>query len=184
MPVGWLVFSLTFARSNAQALLRDWRGALAVAGLVTTVCLALVGSDRMFALVASEDVEGAYLVLGPFGVGYACAYLVSQVLILANLEQTFRHANEITRWSLKFPVFGLGLLCVYFLYQMTDLLLYRTWHPGLAWLSGMVSVVACLLIGYGLIRRPLQDVQIYVSDRKSTRLNSSHIQKSRMPSSA
>ena len=165
MSAGWLVFSLTFARSNAKALLHAWRGALAVAGLVTTACLALVGSDQMFALAVSEEVEGVYLVLGPIGVGYACAYLVSQVLILANLEQTFRKATEIMRWRLKFPIFGLGLLCVYFIYQMTDLLLYRAWHPEMAWLSGMVSVVACLLIGYGLMRRPLRDVQIYVSRR-------------------
>ncbi len=165
MSVGWLVFSLTFARSNAKALLHDWRGALAVAGLVTTVCLALIGSDQMFALVVSEEIERPYLVLGPLGVGYACAYLISQVLILANLEHTFRNATEIMRWRLKFPIFGLGLLCMYFLYQMTDLLLYRIWHPGIALLSGMVSVVACLLIGYGLLRRPLRDVQIYVSRR-------------------
>jgi len=165
MSASWLVFSLTFARSNAKALLHDWRGALAVAGLVTTVCLALIGSDQMFALVVSEEIERPYLVLGPLGVGYACAYLVSQVLILANLEHTFRKATEIMRWRLKFPIFGLGLLCMYFLYQMTDLLLYRIWHPGIALLSGMVSVVACLLIGYGLLRRPLRDVQIYVSRR-------------------
>ncbi len=165
MSAGWLVFSLTFARSNAKALLHDWRGALAVAGLVTTVCLALIGSDQMFALVVSEEIERPYLVLGPLGVGYACAYLISQVLILANLEHTFRNATEIMRWRLKFPIFGLGLLCMYFIYQMTDLLLYRAWHPEIAWLSGMVSVVACLLIGYGLLRRPLRDVQIYVSRR-------------------
>ena len=55
MSASWLVFSLTFARSNAKALLHDWRGALAVAGLVTTVCLALIGSDQMFALVERGD---------------------------------------------------------------------------------------------------------------------------------
>jgi putative PEP-CTERM system histidine kinase len=165
MSAGWLVFSLTFARSNAQALLRGWRGGLGAAGLLTATFLALSGSDGMFALVASGDSDLVYIAFGPYGVVYACLYLVLQVLILANLEQTFRHANENTRWSLKFPLFGLGLLCVYFLYQMTDLLLYRTWHPGMAWLSGMVSVVACLLIGYGFIRRPLRDVQIYVSRR-------------------
>src|SRR5712692_439872 len=125
MSAGWLVFSLTFARSNAKALLHAWRVSLAVAGLVTTACLALIGSEQMFALVVSEEVERGYLVLGPIGVGYACAYLVSQVLILANLEQTFRNATEIMRWRLKFAVFGLALLCMYFLYQPTDLLLYR-----------------------------------------------------------
>jgi putative PEP-CTERM system histidine kinase len=165
MPVGWLVFSLTFARSNAQALLRGWRGGLGAAGLLTATFLALIGSDGMFALATERDSDLAYIALGPYGVVYACLYLVAQVMILANLEQTFRHADEITRWRLKFPVFGLGLLCMFFIYQEADLLLFRIWHPGLAWLAGPVSVVACLLIGFGFLRRPLRDVQIYVSRR-------------------
>ncbi len=165
MPLGWLVFSLTFARSNAQALLRDWRGRLSAAGLLTVLFLALVGSERMFTLVFPWDSTTAYVGLGLSGVVYACLYLVAQVLILANLEQTLRHADESTRWSLKFPVFGVGLLCVFFIYQSADLLLYRIWHPGLAWLSSAISVTACTLVGYGLMRRPLPDVQIYVSRR-------------------
>nr|MBI3613037.1 PEP-CTERM system histidine kinase PrsK [Nitrospirota bacterium] len=165
LPVSGLVFSLTFARSNAHAVCREWRGGLGAAGLLTAAFLALIGSDGMFALAVARDSDLAYIALGPYGVVYACLFLVAQVLILANLEQTLRHADETTRWSLKFPVFGLGLLCVFFIYQKADLLLFRTWHPGLAWLSGAVSVVACLLIGFGFLRRPLRDVQIYVSRR-------------------
>ena len=165
MPVGWLVFSLTFARSNAQALLREWRGALTAAGLLTALFLALAGSRRMFTLGFPWESGSVYVALGPSGVVFAFLYLVAQVLILANLEQTWRHADESTRWSLKFPLFGLGLLCVFFIYQSAELLLYRTWNPGLAWLSGAVSVVACMLIGYGFMRRPLPDVGIYVSRR-------------------
>ena len=78
---------------------------------------------------------------------------MSQVLILANLEQTLRHADEHARWYVKFPIVGLGLISMYFLYQMSDLLLYSVWHPELAWLSGLVTAVACLLIGYGLFYR-------------------------------
>jgi hypothetical protein len=54
---------------------------------------------------------------------------------------------------------------VFFIYQMADLLLYRIWSVSLGWLSGAMSLGACLLIGYGLVRRPLRDVQIYVSRR-------------------
>lgn len=165
MPVGWLAFSLTYARSNAGALLRDWRPGLSAVAVLSGLCLAFVASDRMLLLVSSGESEGPSVVLGPFGVVMACLYLVSQVLILANLEQTLRHADEPTRWSLKFPLFGVGLLCVYFLYQSADLLLYRVWTPGFAWLSGTVTTVACLLVGYGFVRRPLRDVQIYISRR-------------------
>ena len=46
---------------------------------------------------------------------------------------------------------------------------------GVGLLAGFLASIAALAVGWGLAR--------YV-DRKSTRLNSSHIQKSRMPSSA
>lgn len=165
MPMASLVFSLTFARSNAPELLRDWRGGLWAGGLLTAIFLALAGSERMFALVFPRDSTEHYVALGLSGVIYACLYVLAQVLILANLEQTYRQAEEPTRWYLKFPTFGLVLLSAFFIYQMADLLLYRTWQPGLAWLSGAVSVAACALLGYGLIRRPMPDVQIYVSRR-------------------
>ena len=164
MPMGSLLFSLTYARSNAEALLREWRGWLWAVGLLSAVFLGFVGSDKFFMLTPGGT-ETGYIALGPIGLIYACVYIVAQVLILANLEQTFRHADETTRWSVKFPIFGLGLLCVYFTYQTSVLLLYRAWTFGFAWVSGVVSVVACVLIGYGLMRRPLRDVQIYVSRR-------------------
>jgi putative PEP-CTERM system histidine kinase len=57
---------------------------------------------------------------------------------------------------------------MYFLYQMSDLLLFSVWHPELAWLSGIVTGATCLLIGYGLFYRPLPDVQIYISRKVIT----------------
>ena len=37
---------------------------------------------------------------------------------------------------------------------------------------------------YKYLKYPNKEITLYLPDRKSTRLNSSHIQKSRMPSSA
>jgi len=165
MPAAWLLFSIAFARSNAGELLREWRPALVASGLLTVLFLGFVGSDRLFTLVAPEVMVVG---LGPSGRIYAALYLMSQVLILANLEQTLRHADEHARWYVKFPIVGLGLISMYFLYQMSDLLLYSVWHPELAWLSGLVTAVACLLIGYGLFYRPIPDVQIYISRKVVT----------------
>lgn len=165
MPTGWLVFSLTFARSNARDILHDWEGGVWASGLLTVLFLGLVPSDRMFSLASAPDAPTHYVVLGPTGRIYASLYLIAQVLILSNLEQTLRYADEEARWYVKFPVVGLGLLCVYFIYQTSDLLLYSVWHPELAWLSGAVSVAACGLIAYGLFRRPIPNAQIYISSK-------------------
>lgn len=168
MPLGWLVFSLRFARSQTREALEDWKGTLWAFGLLTALFLALTGSDRLFRLTSPGDAHTFYLALGPTGRIYASVYLVAQVVILATLEQTLRQADEHMRWYVKFPIVGLGLLAVYFVYQMADLLLYSLWRPELASLSGVVSGIACALIGYGLLRRPLPDIQIYISPKVVT----------------
>ena len=162
MPTGWLIFSLTFARINTPNILHEWKSVLYAFGALTALFLALVPSDRMFHLSQTASGEG-YVALGPSGRIYASLYLIAQVLVLANLEQTIRHADQETRWYIKFPVVGLGLLCVYFLYQTSDLLLYSVWHQELVSLSAAVSCVACCLMGYGLLHRPIPNVQIYIS---------------------
>ncbi|WP_447977154.1 XrtA/PEP-CTERM system histidine kinase PrsK [Candidatus Nitrospira bockiana] len=160
LPVGWLFFSLAFARANADEVLRDWRPVLGGMSAAAAVFLALVGSEAMLRIVSPD---GAYVGLGPAGRVFGSLYLVAQVLILANLEQTLRHADEQSRWYIKFPVVGLGLVSMFFLYETSDLLLYSVWHAELAWMGGMVTTVACGLIGYGLLHRPIPDVQIYIS---------------------
>jgi putative PEP-CTERM system histidine kinase len=160
MPLCWLIFSVTFARSNATELIQEWKPAFGASALLTLLFLGFVGSDRLFALASPDSMTVG---LGPSGRIYAALYLMAQAVILANLEQTLRHAGDQGRWYIKFPVVGLGLLSMYFLYQMSDLLLYSVWHPELAWLSGIVTGVACVLIGYGLFFRPTSDVQIYIS---------------------
>ena len=165
MPLCWLVFSVAFARSNAAELLREWKPAFLASGGLTLLFLGLIGSDRLFTLTSADSMT---IGLGPSGRIYAGLYLMAQAVILANLEQTLRHAGDQGRWYIKFPVVGLGLLSVYFLYQMSDLLLYSVWHPELAWLSGIVTGVTCVLIGYGLFYRPTIDVQIYISRKVVT----------------
>ena len=65
-----------------------------------------------------------------------------------------------------------------------------TYHMGNAvrMAAGKVKAVLCEAVGKKLEVNPadlvMQNNRVHVRDRKSTRLNSSHIQKSRMPSSA
>ena len=51
-------------------------------------------------------------------------------------------------------------------------------------LIGFLGVTLTALMALSLLSYNPHDASLNVADRKSTRLNSSHIQKSRMPSSA
>ena len=58
---------------------------------------------------------------------------------------------------------------------------FRKENPGA---PVRVLLVDAPITHYGHIERPRQLAAVLLGDRKGTRLNSSHIQKSRMPSSA
>ena len=55
---------------------------------------------------------------------------------------------------------------------------------GILWDAARLAAANLLLVLCAWIALPLPWTPVPVTDRKSTRLNSSHIQKSRMPSSA
>ena len=74
---------------------------------------------------------------------------------------------------------------------MAQFQIYKSGDPGAPSLSGTVGSLvalldACLVNGYtaSITSITRSGSVATVTDRKSTRLNSSHIQKSRMPSSA
>ena len=95
MPLGWLAFSVAFARSNASELLEEWKPTFLASGILTLLFLGFVGSDRLFGLAVPDSMT---VRLGPTGHIYAALYLMVQAVILANLEQTLRHAGDLGRW--------------------------------------------------------------------------------------
>src|SRR5581483_3148206 len=55
MPLGWLIFSLSFAKSAVASLLREWRSGLWGTGLLTAVFLSIAWSNRFFFVVGGES---------------------------------------------------------------------------------------------------------------------------------
>ena len=63
--------------------------------------------------------------------------------------------------------------------------LYMTYYKNVKgqWIIGHVNVRSCLLINFNINQSACSTLD-WMLDRKSTRLNSSHVKRSRMPSSA
>ena len=180
-PVGF--FSL-FAKSIFGVVpwnLYSTSGLVLIAGLTHVPHVYLYTSSALRSL--NPEVEEAARTTGA-GV-WRVAFTVSLPLVLPALV-----FSGVLVFFLGFELFGLplvlgdpaGLLVLTtYLYKLTNLLGTPSYH--------LMAVVAVAIVAVTLplvyLQRHLLKVgQLYVTDRKSTRLNSSHVSESRMPSSA
>jgi putative PEP-CTERM system histidine kinase len=151
LPVLWLSFSLTYARGNAQEFLRNWRFIL-LSAAVLPLALAIGFRDQLINF-EGQPVEGEpwLLVLGTPGKLLNVLQLLSTVLVLTNLECTFRAATGTMRWRVKFMVLGLEIIFIVQAYVCSQMLLF---HNALNLSLQAVNVMA-LLLGGALILRAL-----------------------------
>jgi hypothetical protein len=91
IPVIWLSFGLTYSRSGYREFLIRWRPVLLLVGLLP-VGLWLVYRDQLLQVALDEASGTARLRFGPMTTLLNGTLLVALVLILMNLEQTFRAA--------------------------------------------------------------------------------------------
>jgi putative PEP-CTERM system histidine kinase len=101
--------------------------------------------------------------LGPLGIVLNVILLLSAVLVLMNLERTFRASVGTMRWRIKFMILGLGMLFVIRAYTSSQVLLFRGVDLSLQSVNAAALLVACLLIMGSLVRTGRFDVKVYPS---------------------
>src|ERR1700690_2431443 len=91
LPGIWLFFSLSYARGNYSEFLSRWRFVLAAAFLIPTGLAILFGNNL---IVAVGRTETGHLMfgLGIHGIVLNLLFLLGSVLVLMNLERTYRAA--------------------------------------------------------------------------------------------
>lgn len=161
LPGAWLFFSLSYGRGNYREFLRRWRFTLAAAFLIP-IALAVLFQGRL--LVAANLVNGRWMLgLGGVGITVDLFFLAGAILVLMNLERTFRAAVGVMRWRIKFMILGLGILFAVRLYAASQALLFHAVDLSLEALDAVALLVACALISRSLFRAGHFDVDIYPS---------------------
>ncbi|HTV42188.1 MAG TPA: XrtA/PEP-CTERM system histidine kinase PrsK [Candidatus Sulfotelmatobacter sp.] len=161
LPGAWLFFSLSYGRGNYRDFLHRWRFILGAAFLVP-IGLALSFEGRLISQV--DLVNGHFLFeLRAAGVTLNLLFLAGAVLVLMNLERTFRAAIGAMRWRIKFMVIGLGVLFAVRCYGASQTLLFHAVDISLQTLNGVALLAACGLISRSLFRTGHFDVDIYPS---------------------
>jgi putative PEP-CTERM system histidine kinase len=164
IPGVWLGFSLTYSRADSRERLDRWALGLGAAILVPAA-LTLVLRDRLFEVLPAQTPGVAWhLQLGPMAGLLNGVLLVALVVILLNLEQTFRSAVGIMRWRLKFVVLALVVIFGTRLYAHSQQLLFSVPDVGALWgLEAAALLIGCAFLTVGYTRNGWAEASVYPS---------------------
>jgi putative PEP-CTERM system histidine kinase len=150
LPGPWLLFSLTYARGNFQEFLKKWSLVLVIA-FVAPITLAIFFWDLTITKVVPSETNHHWLLqLGISGFLLNLLLLFSALIVLMNLERTYRAAVGTMRWRIKFMVLGLGVIFAVQAFTSSQIMLFRA--IDLSWL---VVDSGALIVGGALIVRSL-----------------------------
>ncbi len=163
LPGAWLFFSLTYARGNYREFLAKWRLPLAAAFLLPVALAVAFRGQLIVPFEQAGSGSQRVLRLGAPGFLLSLLLLLSAVLVLMNLERTFRAAVGTMRWRIKYMVLGLGVLFAARAYVSSQVLVFRAVNLPLQAVNSGALLVACVLILRSLLRAGHFDVSVYPS---------------------
>ena len=163
LPGVWLCFSLTYSRANYRDFLVRSR-LLLVATFLIPLCWLPALRDQLFRIALLQmPLEEWALLFQPAAKLLNAAVLIATVLVLTNLERTFRTAVGTMRWRIKFLIIGLAVIFGAMIYTATESLLFSGY--GLAELNVRSAslLIGCALIAAGYFRSGFGEIDLYPS---------------------
>ena len=162
VPCVWLLFSLSYGRGNHREFLKRWKYTLGFFLLAPPAVVLGMGSLFHFDNKV-EETGPMQMSLGFGGFLLNLLFLVGMVLILMNLERTFRASVGTMRWRIKFMVLGLVVLFAVRAYTATQILITHTFTLPLEAVDSAGLFVACLLLVRSLFREGHFAMDVYPS---------------------
>jgi putative PEP-CTERM system histidine kinase len=91
------------------------------------------------------------------------AILVGTVLVLMNLERTFRAAVGTMQWRIKFLVLGLAVIFGARIYTRSQALVFSGHYNSLTEVEAIGLLVGCALLSVGYFRSGFREIDVYPS---------------------
>jgi putative PEP-CTERM system histidine kinase len=162
-PGAFLLFSLVFARLEYRKYLARWKYVLAAIFAVPVLILAAPWLEFYEHIHMRGNLGQPILPLGYSGKIFYAIFLISAVLILANLEYTLRASTGRIRWQIKFIILGIGGICAIWIYTSSQALVYLAVDTSISVVHAAALLIANLLFLWGLVRSQFLDVDVYLS---------------------
>lgn len=163
VPGTWALFSLTYARGDATRVLRKSAWHLAPL-FILPFATALRFWTGLVSVTPAETIANAWIIrLSTPAKLVSLAVLLGAILVLMNIERTFRASVGTMRWRIKFMILGLGVVFAVLAYTSSQALLYGIVNPSLQLLLSGSVLVGSLLILRSLFRTGHFEVSVYPS---------------------
>ena len=157
----WLMFSITFGKVNVKSTLKKWKWVLPFALLIPGVLIILLFTTDRLMMLAHQRI----IMLGAPARYLNVSLLLIVIISLMNLENTFRSSAGLERWRIKYFLFGIGSILVFYVYVLGQRLLYYPIDMNTIYIMSPVVLAANILIIYTIIRTGVVDGDIYISRR-------------------
>ncbi|MFO7568659.1 MAG: PEP-CTERM system histidine kinase PrsK [Smithellaceae bacterium] len=114
-PGVWLLFSVSFARANYTEQIARWKWILGLAVVIPLLMTTVFYTSFITLVLSPQDTTTLFIRIGWPGYVWHLAWMMITVVILMNLERTFRHSTGHARWQTKFifiaaaGIFGIRL---------------------------------------------------------------------------
>jgi putative PEP-CTERM system histidine kinase len=163
LPGVWLCFSLTYSRGSVRTLpARTWF--LLLAALLIPVGMSLVLRDQLMPVSAHIDSGADGWLRSHVAAKTLDAFqLIITVLVLMNLEKTFRSAVGTMQWRIKFVVIGLGVVFGARVYTLSQALLFSADVLVLSGVNTVALLIGCALIVVAFVRSGFGEIDVYPS---------------------
>lgn len=164
LPGTWLVFSLIFSAKEPRQRLRRW--AWQVAALYTAPVILLAGAGgRLFSEYPVWIPPGAWgFFINTWGMAFQLCLLAGALLALMQMERTLRQATGNFRWQIKFLIIGLGCILAARIFNVSQVLLFRSLKMEWELVNAGSIVVGGLLMANSLNRSKTLDLDFYASN--------------------
>ena len=163
LPAFWLCFSLTYSRGNPRELSTRSRILILVAFLVPVGAF-LVFLNQLVPIFPPTVTGGSRWISADAAAKTLNGILlVAAMLILMNLERTFRAAVGTMQWRIKFIVLGLGIVFGARIYTLSQALLFSGGAPPLSDVDTVALLIGCALIVVAIVRSGFAEIDVYPS---------------------
>jgi putative PEP-CTERM system histidine kinase len=162
IPGIWLGFSVAYSRGTFREELARWKGPILLLGLLPLL-ISLAFAGHLYDVIYLSPADGWRLQAGPVTKPLNVVLVVGFVLVLMNLEQTFRSTVGTMRWQIKFVVLALALVHGVRLYVRTQVILFSA--PDIAFwnLESASLLIGCFFLVLAYARTGWREIDVYPS---------------------
>ena len=163
LPGIWLIFSLAFARANYREFIKKWQWVVVLSFLLPVLLTTVLKKGVFIGELSFLETSIWSMRLGWSGYLSEVVFLLFSVIILMNLERTFRTSAGTIRWKIKFILLGVGGFFTFRIYTTSHALLFSSTGYSLQLFNAVTGFIIGILMLIGLMRIRLLKTDLYFS---------------------